>query len=45
MNLYGSNLQIWTQPKRKNAPKDQIKSDFNLNSNQNKKQMNQEKYY
>jgi len=29
-NLYGSSIQIWTQTKKKNAPKDQIKTEFRL---------------
>ena len=31
-NFYGSIIQIWTQTKRKNAPKEQNKSEFNLNT-------------
>ena len=38
MNLYGSNIQIWTQTKMKNAPKDQQTQNINLDSNQIKKQ-------
>jgi len=37
MNLYGSNTQIWTQTKNKNAPKDQQTQNINLDSNQIKK--------
>ena len=28
--MYGTSIQIWTQTKRKNAPKDQINSEFKL---------------
>jgi len=37
MNLYGTSIQIWTQTKNKNAPKDQQTQNINLDSNQIKK--------
>jgi len=45
-NLCGSNTQIWTQTKNKNAPKDQNNIDFRSSiQTKNKKQLNQEEYY
>ena len=42
MNLYGSNIQIWTQTKKKNAPKDQQTQNYKsrLKSNQETKIIN-----
>ena len=42
MNLYGSNTQIWTQTKKKNAPKDQQTQNYKsgLKSNQETKIIN-----
>jgi len=43
-NFCGSSTQIWTQTKKKNAPKDQNKTEFRLSTQtKNKKQINQKK--